>query len=117
MDRHALAELLVYPGEADAACRAAILAGGDFEIWNGAVPVDHLVRVYRRRERLNRSERIPSLGFTDAVSRLESCALTDVLLGYARSARRDYHFHLFLAPDAAQIVACLGVSQSTDQDG
>ena len=111
MDRPTLAELLVYQGEADSACRLAVLAGGDFRIWEGGVRIDHLVHIYRRRERLTRRQAIPSLGFSEAVSRLQSCGLDEVLLGYAKSAEPRYHFQLFLTVDASRVVACLGVSQ------
>ncbi|MEU8244612.1 hypothetical protein [Nonomuraea sp. NPDC048916] len=113
MDRLVLAELLVYQGEADPACRLAVLAGGDFRIWEGGVRVDHLVHIYRRRERLTRQRATPSLGFSEAVSRLQSCGLDEVLLGYAKSAEPRYHFQLFLTMDVSMVVACLGVGQES----
>ncbi|MEW9530067.1 hypothetical protein [Microbispora sp. NPDC049125] len=111
MDRSALADLLSDAGEAGAACRRALVSGGDYEVWPAPVSTRSLVRVYRRRERLSRRRGISSVGFADAVVRLDTCDLEVVLIGYVESVSPAYHFQIFLSADASRVIACLGISQ------
>lgn len=112
MDRATLAEMLHSDWPADVACRQAILDGAPFEIWeHGPTPVDHLVHIYGLRERHTRQKGIPSIGFADAVTRLRSCGLDAVLIGYVEDVEHRRHFQLFVAVDQSHVVSCLSVDQ------
>ncbi|WP_220499356.1 hypothetical protein [Microbispora sp. H10949] len=111
MDRSALADLLSDAGEAGAACRRALVSGGDYEVWPTPVSTRDLVGIYRRRERLSRRRGVSSIGFADAVVRLDACGLEVVLVGYVKSVTPAYHFQIFLSADTLRVVACLGISQ------
>ncbi|MFI6482555.1 hypothetical protein ACIBH1_31795 [Nonomuraea sp. NPDC050663] len=105
----ALALLLQDGGDAASACRSVLLAGGTFQVYEGAVSVGSLFSTYRRRERLTRTKGVDSLGFASAVALLEACEFEQVLVGYVQGGEPPYHFQVFLAPDATRLVACLGV--------
>ncbi|MFC6373992.1 hypothetical protein [Nonomuraea thailandensis] len=111
MDRTTLAKLLERGGEAESACREAVLAGADFTISDGETPVGDLRSIYARREEHIRALGIPSVGFAEAVRNLEACELDRVLLGGVMCTRPPYWFAVFLSPDRSRVVACLGVSQ------
>ncbi|SDI62839.1 hypothetical protein [Nonomuraea jiangxiensis] len=55
---------------------------------------------------------VPSLGFDEAVTQLDTCELQHLILGMVKSTEPAYHFQLFLSPDASRVVACLGVSRN-----
>jgi hypothetical protein len=112
MDRADLAALLDRPARpfAFAACRDAVLAGDEFQIWEHDVGVDGLVRIYRRRERDARRTGRPTLGFAEAVTDLEACRLPFVWLGRVAGQHPPYNFQLFLEPGETGIVACLAVA-------
>jgi hypothetical protein len=112
VDHTALVELLHSDWAADAACRQALLDGAPFEIWeHGPTPVDRLVHIYGLRERHTRQKGIPSIGFSDAVTRLQACGLDAVLIGYVKDVEHRRHFQLFVATDQSHVVSCLGVDQ------
>lgn len=112
VDRTTLVELLDTSWEADSACRRALLDGADFHIWDeGPTPVNNLVHIYGRRERLTRRKRTASIGFSDAVVRLRACGFDEVLIGYVKDLDGRRHFQLFVAPDGSRIVSCLGVDR------
>ncbi|TQS13332.1 hypothetical protein [Microbispora hainanensis] len=111
MDRRALADLLSDAGEAGAACRRALVSGADYEVWPAPVSTRELVGIYRRRERLSRRRGVSSIGFADAVVRLDTCGREFVLVGYVKGVTPAYHFQVFLSADASRVIACLGISQ------
>lgn len=111
VDRSALADLLSDAGEAGAACRRALVAGADYEVWPTPVSTRDLIGVYRRRERLSRRHGISPIGFADAVVRLNICGREVVLVGYVKGVTPAYHFQVFLSADASRVIACLGISQ------
>jgi hypothetical protein len=105
-------ELLDSAWEADSACRQLLLDGAPFHIGeHGPASVAGLVHIYARRERLTRRKGVPSVGFSEAVERLQSCGLDDVLIGYVKDVERGWHFQLFVAADESLVVSCLGVKQ------
>jgi hypothetical protein len=114
MERTALVELLDPHWEADAACRQALLDGAPFNISEQKpVPVDDLVTTYRVREQTTSQAGISSLGFSDAVVRLQTCDLEKVLIGDVKDLDHRRLFVFFVAVDGSRIVSCLGLSQRT----
>jgi hypothetical protein len=110
MERADLAELLDQPTDAFTACRDAVLACDEFQIWNADVAVHNLVQTYRRREKHVRDVGHPALGFAEAVTDLEEYGLPFVWLGHVKGQRPPYHFQIFLEPAGTRIVACLAVA-------
>ncbi|MEU6723171.1 hypothetical protein ABZ917_05600 [Nonomuraea wenchangensis] len=115
MDRETLVQLLDNAGEAGHACRRALMNGAYFEIWPDPVEALPLAKTYQRRARLTHRMDIPSLGFNEAVTKLDTCGLQHLVLGIVKDAESAYHFQLFLSPDASRVVACLGVSKQGER--
>jgi hypothetical protein len=112
VDRTTLVELLDPRWEADSACRQALLAGATFHFSeHGPVPVDHLVATYQVREKITSEAGIPTLGFSDALLRLQTSDLDKVRIGSVDDTDHRLYFVFFVAADGSQIVSCLGVSQ------
>ncbi|MEN3613384.1 hypothetical protein AAH979_28030 [Plantactinospora sp. ZYX-F-223] len=114
MERDTLVTLLgAEAGDVYVACRDALRAGCDFQIFDGTVPIGNLVTIYRRRERHTRTRGIRTLGFVQAVNRLASAeGPGEVLLGQVGGTETAWFFQLFLTPEGSRVVACLGVDQA-----
>ncbi|WP_433357168.1 hypothetical protein ACQPYV_09310 [Micromonospora saelicesensis] len=117
VDRHQLTALLVGGGSADAMCRHALHRGAAFTIAEGAMPASHLAQVYDRRERHCRAREIVTLGFREAVERLQDARDQVVRLGWVSTTEPRYHFQLFLTEDLSAVIACVGVDQARRNDG
>ncbi|MCG5469690.1 hypothetical protein LADH09A_003609 [Micromonospora sp. LAH09] len=116
MERDTLIALLcAEDGDVYESCRDALQAGYDFEVFDGAVPVEALLTTYRRRERHTRTRGIRTLGFVQAVDRLVSAErLGELLIGQVGGAGTTWFYQLFLTPDGSRLVACLAVSQDRE---
>jgi hypothetical protein len=112
MDRTTLVELLDPRWEADSACWQALLAGVPFKVTeHEPLPIDDLVATYRTRERSTSEAGISTLGFSDALLRLQTCDLEKVRIGSVDDLEHHRRFVLFVAADGSRIASCLGVSQ------
>lgn len=93
--------------------RSALNAGAAFKVGDHAVPAEHLVSIYSRRERHAHRAGQPSIGFTQAVASLREYGKGEVVIGSIDDRPRGgYYFQLFLSQDLSRIVACLGVKPS-----
>jgi hypothetical protein len=110
-DRSALIAVLRGPGEACEPARAALRSGGDFIVWDGLSPADHLAQIYDRRLEHTRNRGIETFGLENAVRTLADLGQAQVRLGRVLSKDEAWAFILFLAPDATQLLACTGVRQ------
>jgi hypothetical protein len=115
VERHRLMTLLAGPGEANEVCRDALDNGAAFTITTAASPASHFVPIYRRRERHCRREGIATLGFDQAVERLEAAQDQPVRLGWVHVTEPPYYFQLFLADDLSTVLSCIGVDQAQQE--
>ncbi|WP_432139424.1 hypothetical protein [Streptomyces sp. bgisy154] len=111
MDR---AELAVMLGDQTTACepaRAALLAGGDFVVWDGRVPGQQLAGIYAARLRRARKRGAETLALPSTVDILTRLEAAQARIGCIFSPDRTWAFMLFLADDAGSVLACTGVRQ------
>ncbi|GAA1553242.1 hypothetical protein GCM10009827_087420 [Dactylosporangium maewongense] len=111
MDRGHLARLLDQDGEAFAACRHAVAAGANIQVWEGSTPASELAAIYARRLRLVQRRGTSEVGFADAVQSLRARGDESILIGAVDVHDPPYHFQLFLNVSATRLIACLGVDQ------
>jgi hypothetical protein len=111
MERETLVALLDRDGDADKACRNALLEGADLRTSENPVPVSELIGTYTVREAITRETGIPTLGYPDALHSLRGCDLEEVLLWGVTQIDPPYYFQLFMSADAERVIACIGVSQ------
>ncbi|MEU8329368.1 hypothetical protein [Micromonospora sp. NPDC048839] len=111
MEREELISLLAGQGPVTEACRQALEQGASFNIWDGLVPASNLAPTYRVREAITRDRGITTLGFAAAVETLHALGEQPVRIGRVTQLDPPYHFQLFLAADAASVLACIGVDQ------
>jgi hypothetical protein len=111
MDRDHLARLLDRDGGAYAACRRAVTAGANIQVWKGGTPAAAVAAIYARRLRLVQRKGTSEVGFAEAVQSLRACGDEPVLIGAVDIDDPPYHFQLFLNVSATRLVACLGVDQ------
>lgn len=116
VERQRLMALLAGPGEANEVCRGALRRGAAFTITAAASPASHFVPIYRQRERHCRREGIATLGFDQAVERLEAAQEQPVRLGWVHVTEPPYYFQLFLADDLSTVLSCIGVDQAQRGD-
>ncbi|ARP71477.1 hypothetical protein LK07_18850 [Streptomyces pluripotens] len=112
MDR---AELAVMLGDQTTACepaREALLAGGDFVVWDGRVPSQQLAGIYAARLRRARKRGTETLALPSTVDILTRLEVDQVKIGCIFSPDRTWAFMLFLADDANTVIACTGVRQA-----
>nr|WTB32718.1 hypothetical protein OG781_27485 [Streptomyces sp. NBC_00830] len=112
MDRAELAGML---GDQITACepaRAALLAGGDFVVWDGRVPSQLLADIYAARLRRARKRGTETLALPSTVDILTRLEAAQVRIGCIFSRERTWAFMLFLADDAGAVRACTGVRQA-----
>ena len=93
------------------ACREALDHGAEFGVHDGTIPASSLAPTYRRREAHMRRVGTTTIGFLDAVERLDNLGEAPVRLGFVRTLDASYFFQLFLAATAPRVVAALGVNQ------
>ena len=112
MERQSLADLLSEQENVCRLARSAVLAGAKYEIWKGVAGIDQLRTVFGRRYRTVRRVGQPSVGFAEAVEALDDYEGTELAMGYVDDRPQGgYYYQLFLTPDLAQVVACLGVEK------
>jgi hypothetical protein len=111
MNRRTLISLLDGSGAAKKACREALRAGAGFNISEGLVPARHLAAIYRVRADITRDRGIPTIGFGEAVNRLQAAEDQALRLGGVQVDDPPYYFQLFLTADASSVLACVGVDQ------
>ncbi|MGW2714143.1 hypothetical protein ACWC4J_35025 [Streptomyces sp. NPDC001356] len=102
-------------GEQTTACvpaRDALIAGGTFTVWDGAVPADRLAHMYRRRLRITQKRGQPTLALAATVDVLFQAAEEPVRIGRIDAADTPWTFVLFLNATATAILACTGVARS-----
>ena len=117
MKREDLAQLLDGASYAGAACRHALQDGAEFILWHGTAPADRMVPAYERRAARALADGVPTLGFTEALDGLRRAGRQDLLLGQVTLVDPPYLFMVFLAADAAALVACVGIGQRAGRDG
>jgi hypothetical protein len=118
--RQDLISLLASESPVNKACRKALEQRASFRIYDGAtglVPASNLAPTYRVREAHTRERGIPTLGFPAAVETLQALGEEPVRLGGVTQLDPPYYFQLFLAADAASVLACIGVDQQHQQRG
>jgi len=89
---------------ADAACREALVLGANYRVYEGALALEETIRIYKQRAAVAESTTRASVGVSEALDRLGSSQLDQVLIG-AVSGDREYT--LFLSADATALIACL----------
>ncbi|GGS22547.1 hypothetical protein GCM10010171_14230 [Actinokineospora fastidiosa] len=112
MHKGRLLELFAGEDGAAALCYAALLRGASHEVWEGSVGQAQIASIYRRRFRGVQRVGQGSVGFAEAVRRLEEYQGGDIVLGYVDDRPSGgYYFQLFLNVDCTSVVACLGVER------
>lgn len=113
MDREQLSELISQDTESWGLCRAALIAGAPFEIYEGATDRTRLLSIYKRRwKHVGKAGQL-STGFMQALTDIEHFSGDALVLGYVDNRGDEgYYFQLFLNPDSSHLVACLGVKPS-----
>ncbi|MYU26266.1 hypothetical protein [Streptomyces sp. SID8352] len=112
MDR---AELAVMLGDQTTACdaaREALLAGGDFVVWDGRVPSQQLAGIYAARLRRARKRGTGTLALPSTVDILTRLEAAQVKIGCIFTPDRTWAFMLFLADDAGSVLSCTGVRRA-----
>lgn len=109
MDRAELAGMLRDQTAACEPAREALLAGGDFVVWDGRVPSQQLVGIYAARLRRARKRGTETLALPSTVDILTRLEAAQVRIGCIFSLDRTWAFMLFLADDASAVLACTGV--------
>ncbi|MFI0976030.1 hypothetical protein ACH4SP_03265 [Streptomyces sp. NPDC021093] len=111
MTRDDLAGML---GEQTTACgpaRDALMAGGDFVVWDGPVPAGQLARTYRMRLRRTQRRGQPTLALAATVDRLLEAEEELLRIGQIVAADSSWTFMLFLNAAATEVLACTGVAR------
>ncbi|MGK5450490.1 hypothetical protein [Streptomyces radiopugnans] len=104
-------------GEVGVLCAKALARGTEHKVWEGEAKADWITAIYARRERRVHKVGQPSVGFPEAVADLRAYTGDHVLIGYVDDRPcGGFYFQLFLDPQAARIVACLGVRPSSRSD-
>jgi hypothetical protein len=75
------------------------------------IPVADLVATYRVREQTTGEAGISTLGFSDALLRLQTSDLDKVRICGVNDLDNRRSFVCFVTADGSRIVSCLGVSQ------
>ncbi|MGW3679128.1 hypothetical protein [Streptomyces prasinus] len=112
MDRAEVAGMLGDRTTACEAAREALLAGGDFVVWDGRVPSQQLAGIYAARLRRARKRGVETLALTATVDILTRLEAAQVRIGCIFSPDRTWAFMLFLADDASAVLACTGVRRA-----
>ncbi len=92
-------ELVEMLGDQTTACgpaRDALVAGGDFVVWDGLVPADHLTHTYRRRLRTTQKRGQPTLALAATADILAHAAKEPLRIGRIDAADTSWTFMLFL---------------------
>jgi hypothetical protein len=111
VERFELAELFAGQTEACDPAREALLAGGDFTIWDGASLATSPAGTYVRRLEHTRANGIETLGLPATVEILQDLHDRPLRPGRIAAPDASWHFVLFLASDASSLLACAGVRQ------
>lgn len=117
VDRHRLIALLAGTSEANEVCRNALHQGATFTITAAALPASHFVPIYKQREQHCRREGIATLGFDQAVERLQAAQDRPLRLGWVHITEPPYYFQLFLADDLSSVLSCIGIDQAQQEPG
>ncbi|NEA58071.1 hypothetical protein G3I60_28915 [Streptomyces sp. SID13666] len=116
MTRDDLSALLDQDTTACRLARAALLAGGSFEIYDGPAPANRHAGVYGiRLRRMQRRSRM-TLALDEAVDILRCAGDQPVRVGLIMPADRTWTFMLFLNATATAVLACAGVERTTVND-
>ena len=112
MNRESLEKILTGTDEVCRLARSALVAGASYRIWEGVSDIESTRTIYGRRYRTTRRVGQPSVGFSEAVEALRAYEGTEVAIGYVGDRPRGgFYFQIFLTPDLARVVACLGVER------
>lgn len=109
VDRTTLVAALQHGTDAAQECSSAVLAGSEFEIFDGTVLAVELVRTYRRRAEHLMNLGLDHGGFEDAVAALDALSESEVRLGQVSDDRAKRHYQLFLDHRSDEVVGCLWV--------
>ncbi|MFD5517150.1 hypothetical protein [Streptomyces sp. NPDC127066] len=112
MDRAELAGMLGDQTTACEAAREALLAGGDFVVWDGRVPSQQLASIYAARLRRASKRGAETLALPSTVDILTRLEADQVRIGCIFSPDRTWAFMLFLADHADAVLACTGVRRA-----
>jgi hypothetical protein len=112
MERDQLAKLLDQTDGTARACRAALLDGADYKLWEGTTPASRMVPAYERRQTQTIASGASTMGFADALVTLRGAGVADIRLGQVTAVNPPYVFMVFLAEDSTSVVGCFGIGQS-----
>ena len=111
MNRDVLTELLLGEGAAASACSSALRDGAELILWQGSAPADRMLAAYRRRHRRTIADAAATVGFPEALERLDRAGTDSLLLGQVSASNRDYVYMVFLTDDPPALVACVGIAR------
>jgi hypothetical protein len=106
-----LAALAVYAGDAQRVCLETLSdERSSMHLSNDVIHTTNLLTIYRRRAMHVKSIGLPTVGFDDAVRRLEDTPYERLRLASHEAPTGHPWCVLFVAPDAVEIVAALAVT-------
>src|SRR5258705_253197 len=111
MERDQLANLLDQTDGTARACRAALLDGADYKLWEGTTPASRMLPAYERRQTQTIASGAITMGFAEALLALRGAGAADVRLGQVTVVSPPYMFMVFLAGDANAVIGCFGIDQ------
>ncbi|WP_031487596.1 hypothetical protein [Streptomyces bicolor] len=108
MTRDDLIAMLREQTPACGSARDALIAGGDFVVWEGLVPANRHAGVFRRRmlHALRRDHTID--GLADSVDILKRAGEEPLRTGCIDAVDKSSRFTIFLNSTATEVVACFG---------